>query len=227
MKLAIIIILPWRRYAFRRQWVNTRQSTGPTRQISTSSTIALKRRLQAMIRPWSWTPATLTCGTTREKRSPTWAVSRMLLPALTRRLQINSSDAGALNLKGTALSQGLNRNDEAIAIFDQALQQDPSNFDAWIGKGMALANSGDFSGSLSCFETATQIEPLNPSGWNNRGVVLREMGRYQDALTSFNKALLLDPSYEVAQLNRDNTLQDINQNAQARSSPSQSTQDML
>ena len=90
---------------------------------------------------------------------------------------------------------------------------------------MALANSGDFSGSLACFETATQIEPLNPSGWNNEGVVLREMGRYQDALDSFNKALLLDPTHEGAQLNRRYTLQDMDQNTEA--SPSQSTQGML
>jgi len=90
-----------------------------------------------------------------------------------------------------------------------------------------LANNGDLSGSLTSLETATQVEPLNPLGWNNRGVVLRELGRYQDALTCFNKALQLDPFYKVAQQNKDNTLQDINQDAQTQSSPSQSTQNML
>jgi tetratricopeptide (TPR) repeat protein len=130
-------------------------------------------------------------------------------------------------LKGTALSQGLGRNDEAIASFNQALQLNLTSFDAWNGKGMALANSGDLSGSLTSLETATQVEPLNPLGWNNKGVVLRELGRYQDALTSFNRALQLDPFYKVAQQNRDNTLQDIDQNAQTQSGPSQSTEDML
>jgi tetratricopeptide (TPR) repeat protein len=142
-----------------------------------------------------------------------------------RALAINSTYVATLNLKGVAFSQGLKRNDEAISSFDQALQLDSSNFDAWIGKGMALANSGDFSGSLACFETATQIEPLNPSGWNNEGVVLREMGRYQEALDSFNKALLLDPTHEGAQLNRRYTLQDMDQNNQA--SLSQNTEGML
>ena len=80
---------------------------------------------------------------------------------------------------------------------------------------MALANSGDISGSLACFETATQINPLDPSGWNNKGVVLRSMGRYQDALTSFNKAIELDPSYGVAKQNKELVLQDIDQNSQA------------
>ena len=52
---------------------------------------------------------------------------------------INSSYVEPLFLKGIVLFQGLNRDDEAIAIFDQALQLDAANFDAWTGKGMALA----------------------------------------------------------------------------------------
>ena len=120
-----------------------------------------------------------------------------------------SSYVEPLFLKGIALSQGLKRDDEAIAVFDQALQLDPSNFDAWLGKGMALANKGDYYGSLACLQTASRIDPLQPSGWNNEGVILLKMGRYQEALDCFDKALLLDPNYEQAQRNRDDTLQDM------------------
>ena len=124
---------------------------------------------------------------------------------------INTTYVEPLTLKGIALSQGLNRDDEAILIFNQALDLDSSSFDAWIGKGMALAKKGDYSGSLVCFQTATRIDPLRPSGWNNEGVILREMGRYQEALERFDKALLLDPNYKEAQDNRNYTLQDMNQ----------------
>jgi tetratricopeptide (TPR) repeat protein len=140
-------------------------------------------------------------------------------------LAINTSNPESSNLKAIALSRGLNRNREAIAIFDQILQTNPSYFDAWIGKGMALANEGSLSGSLECFEKATQIKPRDPSGWNNKGVVLRQMGRYQDALTCFSKAITIDSSNEAARQNRELTLQDMDQQPQA--APSMSTQDML
>jgi len=75
---------------------------------------------------------------------------------------------------------------------------------------MALANKGDYYGSLACLQTASRIDPLQPSGWNNEGVILLKMGRYQEALDCFDKALLLDPNYEQAERNRNNTLQDMN-----------------
>jgi tetratricopeptide (TPR) repeat protein len=140
-------------------------------------------------------------------------------------LAINTSNPESSNLKAIALSRGLNRNSESIAIFDQILQTNPSYFDARIGKGMALANEGNLYGSLECFENATLIKPQDPTGWNNKGVVLKQMGRYQDALICFNKALAIDSSYEVALQNRESTLQDLDQTP--RSSPSMSTQDML
>jgi tetratricopeptide (TPR) repeat protein len=140
-------------------------------------------------------------------------------------LAINSANLESMNLLAIALSQGLNKNSEAIAIFDQILQANASYFDAWMGKGMALGNEGNLYSSLDCFENATQIKPQDPSGWNNKGVVLREMGRYQDALTCFNKALAIDSSYENARQNREYTLQDMDQNLQA--DPSRSTQDTM
>jgi tetratricopeptide (TPR) repeat protein len=140
-------------------------------------------------------------------------------------LEINATNPASMNLLALTLSQGLNKNNEAIAIFNQVLQKNPSDYDALIGKGMALANEGDLSGSLDCFEKATQVRPRDPSGWNNKGVVLREMGRYQDALTCFSRALTLDSSHEAARQNRELTLQKMDQ--EQPTSPSMSTENML
>ncbi len=140
-------------------------------------------------------------------------------------LAINSSNPETLNLLALSISQGLNRYSESIAIFDQILSANPSYFDAWIGKGIALANEGSLSGSLECFDKATQIKPQDATAWNNKGVVLRELGRYQDALICFNKALTIDFSNEPARQNRESTLQDMDQQPQA--APSMSTENML
>jgi tetratricopeptide (TPR) repeat protein len=140
-------------------------------------------------------------------------------------LDINASNLESMNLEAIALSQGLGENRQAVAIFDQILQINPYYYDALIGKGMALANEGDFSGSLTCFNAATQARPLDPSGWNNKGVVLREMGRYQDALTCFSRAIDLDSNYETARQNREITLQDLS--GERSTSPSMRTDNML
>lgn len=140
-------------------------------------------------------------------------------------IAINTSNPESLNLKAIALSRGLNRNREALTIFDQILQANPSYFDAWIGMGMALANEGSLSGSLECFEKATEIKPQDPTAWNNKGVVLREMKRYQEALTCFNKALTIDSANDAARQNRELTLQDMDH--QPQTAPSMSTQDMM
>lgn len=140
-------------------------------------------------------------------------------------LDINASNLESMNLEATALSQGLGENSQAVAIFDQILQINPSYYDALIGKGMALASEGDYSSSMSCFDAATQARPRDPIGWNNKGVVLREMGRYQDALTCFSRAIDLDSNYETARQNRDLTLQDMEEGRPT--SPSMSTDDML
>jgi len=126
-------------------------------------------------------------------------------------IAINASNLESSNLKAIALSRGLNRNREALPIFNQILQTDPSYFDAWIGMGMALAGEGSLSGSLECFEKATQLKPQDPTAWNNKGVVLREMKRYQEALTCFNKAITIDSSNDDYQKNREATLQDMDQ----------------
>jgi tetratricopeptide (TPR) repeat protein len=139
-------------------------------------------------------------------------------------IAINASNPESLNLLALALSQGLNRYSDAIAIFDQILLANPNYFDAWIGKGMALANENSLFTSLYCFEKATQIKPQDPTAWNNKGVVLRQMEKYQDALACFDKALTIDSANEAALQNRELTLQDMEQLTQAASR--HSTQDM-
>jgi tetratricopeptide (TPR) repeat protein len=126
-------------------------------------------------------------------------------------IALNSSDPEPMNLKAIALSQGQQKYLESIILFNRILSMSPEYFEAWNGKGMALASLGDLDSALQCLENATKIEPKNPVGWNNKGVVLREMQKYQDALNSFNQALLLDPSYETARQNREYTLEDMDQ----------------
>jgi tetratricopeptide (TPR) repeat protein len=126
-----------------------------------------------------------------------------------RSISINPTNLESLNLKATALSQGLKKDDQAILLFDRILQMNSSYYDAWNGKGMALANQGDLAGALQCFENAVQIRPQDPQAWNNKGVVLLNEQRYQEALDCFNQVLSMNPYHEAALQNKQSTLQEM------------------
>ena len=133
-----------------------------------------------------------------------------------RSISINPTNLESLNLKATALSQGLKKDDQAILLFDRALAINSSYFDAWNGKGMALANLGDTAGALQCFENAVQMRPQDPQAWNNKGVVLLKMQRYEEALGCFNQALSIDSHNEAALQNKEIILQAMKEPATLR-----------
>jgi len=49
--------------------------------------------------------------------------------------------------------------EEAIRYFDKAIQLDPSNALAWIGKANALTESGNEGEARKCFDKASKINP--------------------------------------------------------------------
>jgi tetratricopeptide (TPR) repeat protein len=59
----------------------------------------------------------------------------------------------------------LGRSDEAIATFGLAIAMDPTNVDAWIGKGFVLENNGYKWDAKIAFETAIQLDPGNIDAW--------------------------------------------------------------
>lgn len=63
--------------------------------------------------------------------------------------------------KGNALcDQGrydLGKYDDAIACYDKALQLDPTNAEAWYGKGLAFQAQGKSADAEDCFNKAKQF----------------------------------------------------------------------
>ncbi|MBE9169195.1 tetratricopeptide repeat protein [Pleurocapsales cyanobacterium LEGE 06147] len=87
-----------------------------------------------------------------------------------------------------------NHPETAIATFDKAIDLQPQNTAAWIGRGDALYRLERFPESLAAYDEAIQLDRNNPRAWRGRGDALYRLERFPAALASFEKALQLQPN---------------------------------
>jgi len=110
--------------------------------------------------------------------------------ASTRRL-----DARGWSSRGTSLARegGL---DEAIHCYDRALEQEPREDSAILGKAFALQQKGDLDGALACYDRLIEVLPKDeeddlPKVWRYKGDLLVQKGRFDEALTCYQAAIKL------------------------------------
>jgi tetratricopeptide (TPR) repeat protein len=90
------------------------------------------------------------------------------------------------------------RLDEAIALYNVALQANNTNPQGWQGYGLTQRLRGLHQDALASFEHALQLDPGLVTSWNGKGSVLSRLGRQQEALDAFERALKLDPQNAAA-----------------------------
>ena len=119
-------------------------------------------------------------------------------------LRNDSFDSEAWKLKGWDL-QNLNRLDEALIAYYQAIQVNPRDSDAWIIKGDFLLeplNRPDEA--IRAYDKAIE---LNPKGvwniWYMKGAAYDELGKYNEAIDAYKKSIILDPYDSTNQATRD------------------------
>ena len=87
----------------------------------------------------------------------------------------------------------INRNEEAIADYERALDLDPNHAKAasahsdW---GVAWRHRGDTSRALQGYRRALEIQPDHSLALINRGQLLEEEGRLQEALSDFRRVVV-------------------------------------
>lgn len=96
----------------------------------------------------------------------------------------------------------LERPDEANLLFDKALNLDPQNTQALIGKGKALFELQRHQESEVFFDRVLEIEPMNIDALTYKGKIRFNEGSYDLAISFFNQAIKTD-------LNNLGTLNDI------------------
>ena len=95
--------------------------------------------------------------------------------------------AQGLARRGVALAN-LDRSEEALKSFDRALEMEPNDLAAWVGKGNLMAASDRFDEALFCFDKAIELNPNIGAAWQGKANALQKMGRDAEARACFAKA---------------------------------------
>ncbi len=105
---------------------------------------------------------------------------------------INSVNAGDLYKKANTFYE-LQRYEDALNNYKQAIEIKPEYAQAWNGKAKALYELDSHPEALSAYDKAIELEPNYLDSWRGRGFALNKLKRYQEAIYSFDKALKLQP----------------------------------
>jgi len=92
--------------------------------------------------------------------------------------------------------------DHAIADFDAALKNEPSDVDAFNDRGLAYYQKGDDKRAIADYDTAITLRPRFGSTFSNRGSAYIDKGDYDRAVADFDAAVRLNPKDAVAVYNR-------------------------
>ena len=105
------------------------------------------------------------------------------------------------NNRGAVLLQ-LQRYDEAMASFDQAIKLKPDYANAHYNRGCTLRQLNQRDAALASYDRAIALKPDHFEAYKNRGAILQEMKRYDEALASYDQAIAIKPGHAEAYNNR-------------------------
>lgn len=103
--------------------------------------------------------------------------------------------------KGDALKK-LEKYEEAVEAYNEAIKINPQYAEAWRGKGGSLFNIKKYDESVEAYDEAIRINPQYSQAWNGKGSSLFEQGKYDDAVKAFDEAIRIDPQYALAWYNK-------------------------
>ncbi len=86
--------------------------------------------------------------------------------------------------------------DCAIRSFDQALQNDTYDVEAYANRGVAYAAKGEYDRAIQDYDQALRLDPNDAPAYHSRGLVYVLKGEHNRARSDFNRALALGVDME-------------------------------
>lgn len=130
---------------------------------------------------------------------------------------LHSANATQLYHRGETLLE-LKRYEEALAVYQRAVEIRPEYAQAWQGKGDAFLELKQYDEALDAYDKAIQIQPNYLEAWIGRGKTLDNLQRYEEAINAFDAALKIYPSDLGAWQNKGNIQLKIKQYSEALTS---------
>src|SRR5439155_24077380 len=111
-------------------------------------------------------------------------------------LPAERGDASRVSLfwigKGQALLN-LGQTEEALGCFDEAVELDPGNAEAFVKRGMALEKLHRLEEALACYDRAIAADGSMTLAYLYKGAVCNRLQRFREALECYEKALKMEP----------------------------------
>lgn len=127
-----------------------------------------------------------------------------------------SSDSSCRNLLEEALRfQREGQLQKAHALYQQAVEVDPSHADALHLWGLLTEEMGDSSRAIALIQKAIELKPSLAEYHNNCGGVWYRRGNLQEAARCFQAAIKLKPGLAMAHSNMGQVLQELGRYSQA------------
>ena len=105
----------------------------------------------------------------------------------------NPEMAQAYAWKGRILSY-LDRDEEALLSYDEAIRLGPGDESSYIGKANVLAGMKQYEEALTVCEQAIQHAPAKSSVYKEKANILSRQKRYEEALSTYQKVVQLTPN---------------------------------
>ena len=116
-------------------------------------------------------------------------------------ISLNKTIPNYFNNVGITLSE-LNKDEEAINNYKQALKLKPNYLDALINYAISLKNLKKFEDAIILLNRSLNISPENHLIYNNLGNIFREIGNITKAIECYEKAISLKNDYVEALNNK-------------------------
>jgi tetratricopeptide (TPR) repeat protein len=93
--------------------------------------------------------------------------------------------------------------DQDIRDYSRIIDDNPGHAEAYVYRGMAFVQRGDYDRAIEDFTKALEIDPKG-SLYGKRGAAYLEKGEYDEAIRDLTKAIELYPRFAQAYCNRAN-----------------------
>jgi tetratricopeptide (TPR) repeat protein len=90
------------------------------------------------------------------------------------------------------------RIDDAIRDYDQAIEINPKDFNAFNSRGKAFVAKRESLRAIADFTQAIEVSPSYVEAYNNRGLSHEVLGHRSEAIADFRKAQSIDPADPVS-----------------------------
>lgn len=99
------------------------------------------------------------------------------------------------------LLQKAKKDQEAIILFNKALELDPANADAYLNRGVSRLNENDLKGSLKDYNDSIRIRPKDLA-YLKRARLYQTLKEEDRAIEDYNRAIQINPNYALGYNNR-------------------------